>query len=139
MNPPVEFVWPVRVYYEDTDAGGVVYHASYLRFLERSRTEWLRSLGFEQDRLAVEEGVLFAVRRLEIDYLVPARFNERLAVTASIARLGRASLEFDQRIRRRDDGTELCRARVSVVCVGSGDFRPRAIPQAIRRELDDVP
>ncbi len=139
MKPAAEFVWPVRVYYEDTDAGGVVYHATYLRFLERARTEWLRSLGFEQDRLAAGEGAVFAVRRVEIDYVSPARFNESLEVTASLARLGRASLEFDQRIRRQENGAELCRARVSVVCVGSADFRPRAIPQAIRRELEDVP
>jgi len=133
-----EFVWPIRVYYEDTDAGGVVYYANYLRFLERARTEWLRQLGFEQDTLAGEQGVLFVVRRLAIDYHSPARFNERLQVISILVRTGRASLDFTQTIER-EDGAVICRAQTSVVCVGVEDFRPRAIPQVIRRELNDVP
>ena len=92
------FGWPVRVYYEDTDAGGVVYYANYLRFLERARTEWLRALGFEQDALARDAGVIFAVRRVEVDYLKPARFNDALTVHARIAERGRASLVFAQEV-----------------------------------------
>ncbi|MEJ1469461.1 MAG: YbgC/FadM family acyl-CoA thioesterase, partial [Candidatus Sedimenticola sp. (ex Thyasira tokunagai)] len=76
----MEFIWPVRVYYEDTDSGGVVYYANYLKFMERARTEWLRQLGFEQDELLEKEGILFAVRRVAVDYLRPARFNDELLV-----------------------------------------------------------
>ncbi len=95
----MEFIWPVRVYYEDTDSGGVVYYANYLKFMERARTEWLRQLGFEQDELLEKEGILFAVRRVSVDYLRPARFNDELLVSASISKQGRASLTFQQEIR----------------------------------------
>ena len=78
-----EFLWPVRVYYEDTDSGGVVYYANYLKFMERARTEWLRALGFEQDQLIEEEGVIFAVRRAEVDFIAPGRFNDALQVSAT--------------------------------------------------------
>ena len=94
-----EFVWPIRVYYEDTDSGGVVYHANYLRFMERARTEWLRRLGFEQDRLRDEERVIFAVRRMELDFLAPARFNDALLVHTRLAAQRRASLLFEQSVR----------------------------------------
>ncbi len=127
------FQWPVRVYYEDTDAGGVVYHAAYLCFLERARTEWLRHLGLEQDALRREEGILFAVRSLSIDYLRPARFNDELIATVSVAQMGRASFDFDQTIERGE--TLLCRARVRVACIDADAFRPRAIPQSIRTEM----
>ena len=124
-----EFVWPVRVYYEDTDAGGVVYYANYLRFLERARTEWLRSLGFEQDALMADSGVVFAVRRVEVDYLKPARLDDALAVHARIAERGRASLVFEQEIRR---GPEvLCRGVVKVACLEAARLRPAPIPPAI--------
>ena len=124
-----EFVWPVRVYYEDTDAGGVVYYANYLRFLERARTEWLRSLGFVQDALMREPGVLFAVRRAEVDYLQPARLDDALAVHARIAEQRRASLVFEHEIRR---GPEvLCRGVVKVACLDAKSLRPAPIPSAI--------
>ena len=124
-----EFVWPVRVYYEDTDAGGVVYYANYLRFLERARTEWLRSLGFVQDALMREPGVLFAVRRVEVDYLQPARLDDALAVHARIAEQRRASLVFEHEIRR---GPEvLCRGVVKVACLDAKSLRPAPIPSAI--------
>lgn len=124
-----EFIWPVRVYFEDTDAGGIVYYANYLRFLERARTEWLRRLGFEQDALMRDPGVVFAVRRVEIDYLRPARFNDSLAVHARIAERGRASLVFEHEIRR---GPEvLCRGVVKVACLAAESLRPTAIPPAI--------
>jgi acyl-CoA thioester hydrolase len=124
-----EFVWPVRVYYEDTDAGGVVYYANYLRFLERARTEWLRSLGFVQDALMREPGVLFAVRRVEVDYLQPARLDDALAVHARIAEQRRASLVFEHEIRR---GPEvLCRGVVKVACLDASSLRPAPIPSAI--------
>ncbi|KAA6185973.1 tol-pal system-associated acyl-CoA thioesterase [Thiohalocapsa marina] len=129
------FRWPVRVYYEDTDAGGVVYHANYLNFLERARTEWLSDLGFEQDRLRAEQGVLFAVRRLAIDYLRPALFNDRLMVLSVPVRLGRASLDFEQKILRDAGGTLCCRARVELACVSADRLRPTRIPDAVARAM----
>ena len=128
------FEWPVRVYYEDTDAGGVVYYANYLRYLERARTEWLRHLGFEQDALMRDSGIVFAVRRVEIDYLLPARLDDALVVEAEIAAASKVSLTFAQRIVRAP-GTELVRATVKVVCLGTERFRPTAIPTPIREKL----
>ncbi len=129
------FSWPVRVYYEDTDAGGVVYHANYLCFLERARTEWLRSLGLEQDRLRQRDNILFVVRNIDIAYLKPARFNDELRVSAAVAATARASFEFDQTIVRCGDGALLCRAVVKVVCVEADSFRPRAIPEYLKSEM----
>ena len=120
------FSWPVRVYWEDTDAGGVVYYANYLKFLERARTEWLRALGVEQTELAERDGVLFVVRRVEADYLKPARFNDALTVVCRLAELGRASLAMDQGLRRGED--LLLSARVQVACVSAGQFKPARIP-----------
>src|SRR4030066_1801109 len=94
------FSMPVRVYYEDTDSGGVVYHSNYLNFMERARTEWLRALGFEQDELLRRDGVIFAVRSANIEFLKPARFNDLLQATVQISRRGQASLSFAQEIRR---------------------------------------
>jgi acyl-CoA thioester hydrolase len=130
-EPSAAFNWPVRVYYEDTDAGGVVYHASYLNFMERARTEWLRSLGFEQDRVRDLLGVVFAVRRISVEFLRPARFNDRLTVTAALAGSGRASLDFEQAVRRDADGTLCCRATVNVACVDVERMRATRIPPAI--------
>lgn len=123
------FDWPVRIYWEDTDAGGVVYYANYLKFLERARSEWLRSLGVEQTELAQRDGVVFVVRRIEVDYLRPARFNDVLSVRSRLASVARASLEMVQGIVR---GEELIlEARVKVACVGCQDFRPAKIPDHI--------
>lgn len=134
------FRWPVRVYYEDTDAGGVVYHASYLRFFERARTEWLRALGLEQDALRRGEGILFAVKSLSMDFLKPARFNELLWADAHVAELKRASLVFEQTISRQAAEQDvLCKARVKVVCLEAESFAVAAIPdtllQRIKNEL----
>lgn len=130
------FHWPVRVYYEDTDAGGVVYHANYLKFLERARTEWLRHLGHEQDDLRRRFGVLFVVTGLKLDYHKPARFNDELVVSVKILRQRRASLIFAQAIHRL--GAEralLCSGEVTAVCVNSESFKPQPWPQAIAAEL----
>lgn len=127
----------MRVYYEDTDAGGVVYYANYLRFLERARTEWLRALGFDQERLIRERAILFAVRRVEIDYLLPARLDDGLVVEAAIGALSRVSLTFEQCIRR-GPGELLVQARVQVVCLDSRRFRPSAIPADILEKLQDA-
>jgi acyl-CoA thioester hydrolase len=130
-EPSAAFRWPVRVYFEDTDAGGVVYHATYLNFLERARTEWLRALGFEQDRLREEQGVLFTVRRLGIEYRSPARFNDQLTVTSSLSGHGGASLDFEQTVWRVADGGLCCRASVNVACVDAARMRPTRIPAVI--------
>lgn len=130
-----EFSWPVRVYYEDTDAGGVVYHANYLAFMERARTEWLRALGFGQRELAEELGVLFAVRSMELDFRKPARFDDELTVTAAIENLARARIDFAQEIRA-ESGEVLCSGRVRVACIDGDRFRPCAIPPAIRNAAE---
>ena len=131
-----EFSWPVRVYYEDTDAGGVVYYANYLRFMERARTEWLRALGLDQSALARDPGILFAVHRVELDYLRPARLDDRLRVTVRVASLRRTSLCFDQRVHPegRPD-SPCCRGQVRIVCVDAERFRPVTIPEFIKRRL----
>jgi len=129
------FQWQVRVYYEDTDSGGVVYYANYLRFMERARTEWMRALGFEQDRLRAEHGILFAVRSIHIDFHLPARFNELLDVSADVLERGRASLTFGQDVRRAADARILCSARVRIACLDAQAFKPRPIPDSILKEL----
>lgn len=133
---PAVFSWPVRVYYEDTDAGGVVYHANYLKFLERARTEWLRHLGYEQDELRRRFGVLFVVTGLKLDYHKPARFNDELAVSVEILHRRRASLTFAQALHRLDaEHARLCSAEVTVVCVDSASFKPQPWPREIAAEL----
>ena len=127
------FEFPVRVYYEDTDAGGVVYHSNYLNFYERARTEYLRKLGFEQDVL-LDQGLAFVVRKCELDYLVAARFNDQLIVTVEIAQLKRASIVFKQKITTID-GNLLSTARVVVVSVALEHMKPTAIPSLILKEL----
>jgi acyl-CoA thioester hydrolase len=129
------FHWPVRVYYEDTDAGGVVYHARYLHFMERARTEWLRAIGFEQTRLRSEHDVLFAVRRMDLQFVSPARFNEELLVTTRLTGNGRASIDFEQQVLRADGHSPCCRATVNVACLDAGRFRPTGIPHAILNAL----
>jgi acyl-CoA thioester hydrolase len=137
--PVALFQWEVRVYYEDTDSGGVVYYANYLRFMERARTEWMRSLGFEQDRLLEEYGILFAVRSATIDYLRPARFNDRLDVTVDIHQRGRASLTLGQAVLRHGDSAgPLCTGTMKIACIEAATFRPQPIPDSILKEIVDV-
>ena len=128
-----QFIWPVRVYYEDTDGGGVVYHANYLKFMERARTEWLRSLGFEQTELKTEMGVIFVVRGLKLQYRRPARFNDSLSVVTRLIRAGRSLLEFEQTIQRGDE--LLTAATIEVVCVDADQFKPVSIPAEIRNMM----
>ncbi len=133
------FSWPVRVYYEDTDSGGVVYYANYLRFMERARTEWLRQFGIEQDRLRERDGVLFAVTHVDVAYLKPARFNDCLDVSVELVAQGRASMSFDQQVTRRDnDLTQLCRGRIKIACLDAEALRPRPIPKYITTEIASV-
>ena len=128
-----EFCWPVRIYYEDTDAAGIVYHANYLKFMERARTEWLRQLGYEQNALAEQVGILFVVRKIVIDYIQPARFNDEITVLSSVARLGRATLEFVQNIVIED--AVLSQGRVKVGCIDRRTLRPMAMPADIYTEI----
>jgi len=131
------FSWPVRVYYEDTDAGGVVYYANYLKFMERARTEWLRELGFEQDELIAREDVLFAVRHIEIDYLQPARLNDALNVELELVDVRSASLTVAQQITKQNESCVLCKGIVEIVCLKASSFRPAALPTTIRMLLRD--
>jgi len=128
-----KFIWPVRVYYEDTDAGGLVYHSNYLKFFERARTEMLRAMGHEQDELIANEGVIFAVRSVQIDYLSPARFNEQLQVSAEVSLIKKASLTFEQIITRGDD--VLCKAIIRIACLDAQGMRPKAIPEKLLEQL----
>jgi acyl-CoA thioester hydrolase len=127
------FRLPVRVYYQDTDAGGVVFHGAYLNFLERARTEFLRVLGFDIGRLAAD-GVLFVLHRVEIEFLKPAVLDEALTITAAIARLGRTSAQFAQTVERAD-GSCAVRASLALVCVSAAKFKPVAIPEPLRDAL----
>jgi len=131
-----EFLWPVRVYYEDTDSGGVVYYANYLKFMERARTELLRSLGFEQDELMRNDGVIFAVRSVAVEYHRPARFNDLLQVSARIAEPGRASVVFEQEVRREaPEPTVLVSGRVRVACLDAVTLKPRPLPKSMQGEI----
>ena len=120
------FSFPVRVYYEDTDAAGVVYYANYLRYLERARTEWLASLGHPLANLEREHGIVFVVRRLQIDYRLPARLSDHLDVGLAVDSVGRASLVARQDVRRGD--AVLVEARVELACVDAVQWKPRRIP-----------
>jgi acyl-CoA thioester hydrolase len=135
MAKQIEFTWPVRVYYEDTDAGGVVYYANYLKFLERARTEYLRALGFEQDQLKQEYGIIFAVHSLSIKYQKPAVFNDALTVTADIVDQGNARLTFKQMITRDKDKTSICSAEVIIACLNAEKFSPTRLPVQIQEVL----
>ena len=123
--PP--FSIAVRVYYEDTDAGGIVYYANYLRFMERARTEWLRALGVHQEQLAAAAGIQFVVRRADLDFLAAARLDDLITVSVHVARLARTYVELEQTAACA--GRVLCRGKVTVACVRKADLRPAPIPQ----------
>ena len=144
------FFWPVRVYYEDTDSGGVVYYANYLKYMERARTEWLRSYGIEQDDLRAQQGIIFAVHSVMVNFLRSGQFNDLLYVTATVMRQRRASLTFDQQIMRSSTGmintqmddevlketmTVLCTGQVKIACLDADSMRPRHIPDYILTEI----
>ena len=130
-----EFIWPVRVYYEDTDSGGVVYHSNYLNFMERAMTEWLRSMHLEQDDIVNEYGILFVVHSLSINYLKPALFNEALLVKTAIQKLTKASIVFEQLIVRKNDTTNeeqiLTKGLVKVVSLGVAQKKPVPLPKPV--------
>ena len=129
MSAP-EFTWRTRVYWEDTDGGGVVYYANYLKFMERARTEWLRSLGHSQQEIAEEYGFVFAVAEAHVNYRKPARLDDELVVSCVPVPEGRASIRFKQQITRA--GAPIADGEVRVVCVDAKSFRPRVLPDFIQ-------
>lgn len=129
----VLFSFPIRVYWEDTDAGGVVYHASYLRFLERARTEWLRAKGVGQQALRESEDLVLVVRDMNIDFHKPARLDDQLLASVVLAERRHASLLIEQAIFRGDQA--LVRARVRVACLVASSFRPRPLPEWLATDL----
>lgn len=128
----MNFTWPVRVYYEDTDFGGVVYYANYLKFMERARTEYLRHLGYEQDTLIENENIIFAVRSVSVDYHSPAHFNEQLEVSAKVIECKKASMLFEQTIYRQQDSKLLCSGTVRIASLKADTFKPCPVPAKIR-------
>lgn len=134
------FVWPVRVYIEDTDAGGIVYYANYLRFMERARTEFLRESQIEQSRLARDHDLVFVVRSANVDYLSPARMDDELQIGVEILEQRRASLLFSQPVFRRGEPLEkpICTGLVRIACISQSSGRPVPVPteviEALHRE-----
>src|SRR5210317_96525 len=146
-----EFSWPVRVYYEDTDSGGVVYYANYLKFMERARTELLRTIGYEQDQLQQELGIIFAVHSANIQYKKPARFNNELNVLTSITSLGKASIDFKQSVYLEPSqeltvstgsaapefpAVLLSEAEIKIACLNATKFTPQSIPASIIEKIN---
>lgn len=126
----------VRVYYEDTDAGGVVFYANYLKFFERGRTEWLRTLGVDQSDLALRERRIFVVKQLDTRYIKPARLDDLLTIHSEITRLGRASIDFFQYATL--DGQRLCEGNIQICCVDAETLRPAALPHELKSLLEKV-
>ncbi len=127
------FTWTVRVYYEDTDAGGIVFYANYLKFFERARTEWLRAADIGQQALLREDGALFVVKHTSVDYHAPARLDDVLNLTLSIEKLGHASVQFVQQAWRGD--VLLTSAKVKVGCIDAATMRPRPLPDATAAKM----
>ena len=132
MSKHKAFSLPVRVYFQDTDAGGVVYHASYVNFFERARTEWLRTFGYSNAGLMNELGVMFVVRRLELNYLKPALLDDMLDVTAQIKEVGRSRLTLLQSVIR--GGELLTEGEVHLVCVAADTFKPVSVPEVLSKQ-----
>ncbi|RZA21360.1 MAG: tol-pal system-associated acyl-CoA thioesterase [Lysobacteraceae bacterium] len=127
------FRWPVRVYWEDTDAGGVVYHARYLAFMERARSEWMRARGWGQELLRARDDLVFVVRAMEIDFRAPARLDDQLEVSVALVECRGASFVIDQQLLR--DGALLVGAKVRIAALAASAFRPRPIPEPLQSEL----
>ncbi len=135
---PNAFSIPIRIYYEDTDAGGVVYYANYLKFLERCRTEWLRAIGHEQGDLLREPGIAFVVRSIALEYLKPARLDDLITVSLEVERITKSQIFFGQHIRRAtpDGDEELLSGRVQIVCVNAAKMKITSIPIELRTQLE---
>ncbi|RKP56548.1 tol-pal system-associated acyl-CoA thioesterase [Pararobbsia silviterrae] len=144
MNLPAEsnarpeaFVWPIRVYFEDTDTGGIVFYANYLKFFERARTEWLRACGIEQSTLSVTNGTMFVVRSTAVDYRAPARLDDEVEIRSVASRIGRASVDFDQEAWCA--GTLLATGTIRVGCVDRATMKPAALPGGVLEALQTGP
>jgi acyl-CoA thioester hydrolase len=134
MSKHKVFSWPVRVYFQDTDAGGVVYHASYVNFMERSRTEWLRTFGYSNAGLMKELGVVFVVRSLKLEYLKPALLDDLVQVTSQIKEFGRSRVVIHQTVLRGE--YKLVEGEVHLVCVDVKTFKPVSVPDVLRKQWD---
>lgn len=135
------FEWPIRVYYEDTDTGGIVFYANYLKFFERARTEWLRKAGIGQQVLTEIEKVMFVVKNTSIDYHSPAKLDDRLSISVALEKLGRASIIFNQQASRitLDGAAELlCSCSIRIGCVGTETLRPQAIPRSVLASINRI-
>ena len=130
------FAWPVRVYYEDTDVGGVVYYANYLKYMERARTEWLRALGFDMSAMARLHRCHFVAQRAEIDYLRPARLDDQLVATVALKRAGHARLVLEQDVLK--DGQRLVGGRVTLACITTDTWLPTPMPAALKDTLEKL-
>jgi acyl-CoA thioester hydrolase len=132
-----DFSWAVRVYYEDTDTGGIVFYANYLKFFERARTEWLRASGVTQQALAETARIMFVVRSTAVDYHAPAKLDDELKLSVTVERLGRASVNFYQEAWVEENGAvrRVASGRIRVGCLGMDDFRPTPLPQHIMMKL----
>ena len=141
-----EFILHTRVYYEDTDAAGIVYHANYLKFMERARTEWLRQLGYDQRALAIEHELGFVVRKMTIDFVRPAKLDDELEIVSTVLRCGKASIVFLQHVNQMDSGVGVgnghaqnlrvyCKAEVKVGCIDLASGGPQAMSENLYREI----
>ena len=128
------YSFPVRVYFENTDAGGVVYHGEYLKFMERARTEWLRHLGFDHQSLSRDHRIVLMVTSIAVDFVKPARLDDALAVSVRLESLGKVRCAFAQEIRREDE--VLARAKVSVASLAAGGLKPAEMPETLRRKME---
>jgi acyl-CoA thioester hydrolase len=133
----LNFSWPIRIYYEDTDTGGVVFYANYIKFFERARTEWLRAAGVSQQALTQTHGVMFVVKSTAVDYHAPAKLDDELKLTVVVERLGRASVQFLQEAWRISGGEEklLATGQIKVGCVDTISFRPSVIPDEVLKKI----
>ena len=130
------FSFPIRIYFEDTDSGGVVYHSNYLKFMERARTEWLRSVGIDQRHLKQQDHIMFVVHRIDIQYKLPARFNDDLIVKSELIEIGSSKIEFRQMIYRNDE--MLIDASVDIACIDSEKFKPVRIPYTVKQTMESL-
>lgn len=132
----LKFVFPIRVFYEDTDAGGVVFYANYLKFCERARTEWLRKLGFDQSKLDSELGLIFVVSETSLTYKKPAKLDDILSIHTEVESMGKASIVFSQDIYRENE--LLVKSKITVCCIKRDGFKPSAIPESVRLSFESV-
>jgi acyl-CoA thioester hydrolase len=129
------YVHPVRVYWEDTDAGGIVYYANYLKFMERARTEWLRALGVEQEMLQSEHGLMFVVVHADVSFRKPARYGDSLHVSCTLEERGRASMTFRQQVSRATTQELLVEGMVKIACLDAAKLKPRGLPEIVLQQI----